>query len=127
MLDCHLQWKEHVNCVNLKISKCIAITYNLRYIFTVNTMKQHHNSLIFSYIDYCLEVWGRTYPTNVNSVYIMHKKAIRRISNTHYNEHTNNYLIELNALILFDLLIYITGLFMHKAIKNNCKKLSKFF
>ena len=51
MLDCHLQRKEHVNCVNLKISKCIAIMYKLRDIFTVNTMKQLHNSLHLPYID----------------------------------------------------------------------------
>ena len=45
----------------------------------------------------------------------MQKKAIRRIYNTHYNEHTNNYFIELNALKLFDLLKYKTGSSMHKA------------
>ena len=118
MLDCHLQWKEHVNCVYLKISKCIAIMYGLRNIFTVNTMKQLYDSLIFPYIDYCLEVWGRTYPSNVNPVYIMHKKAIRMIFNAHYNEHTNNYFMELDALKLFDLLRYKTGLSMHKAKKN---------
>ena len=76
--------------------------YNLRDIFTVNTMKQLYNSLIFPYIDYCPEAWGRTYPSNVNSVYIMQKKATRRNFNTQYNEHTNNYLIELNALKRFD-------------------------
>ena len=48
----------------------------------------------------------------------MHKKAIRRIISTQYNEHTNNYFIELNALKLFDLLEYKTGLFMHKANTN---------
>ena len=46
MIDSHLQWKEHINCVNLKFSKCIAIMYNLRDIFTVNTMKQLYNSFI---------------------------------------------------------------------------------
>ena len=25
----NIQWKEHVNCVNLKISKCIATMHNL--------------------------------------------------------------------------------------------------
>ena len=43
MIDSHLQWEEHVNCVNLKISKCIASIYNLRDIFTVNTIKQLYN------------------------------------------------------------------------------------
>ena len=36
MIDSHLQWKEHINCVNLKISKCIAIMFIIRDIFTVN-------------------------------------------------------------------------------------------
>ena len=53
MLDSHLQKEEeHVNCVNFKISKCIATMYNIRDIFTVNTMKQLPNYLIFPYIDY---------------------------------------------------------------------------
>ena len=57
MIDSHLQWNEHINCVNLKISKCITIMYYLRDIFTVDTMKQLYNSIIFPYIDYCPEVW----------------------------------------------------------------------
>ena len=68
--------------------------YNSRDIFTVNTMKKIHNSFIFPYIDYCHEEWGMTYPSNVNSVYIMQKKAIKRIFNAHYNEHTNIHFIE---------------------------------
>ena len=122
MIDNNLQWKEHINCVNMNILKCIAIMHNLRDIFTVNTMKLIYNSLIFPYIDYCLEAWGRTYPSNVNPVYVMQKKAMRIIFNAHYNEHTNNYFIELNALKLFDLLKYKTGFFMHKANKNSLQK-----
>ena len=118
MIDSLLQWKEHINCVSLKIKKCIAIMHDLRYIFMVNTIKQLYNSFIFPYIDYCLEAWGRTYPRNINPVYVMQKKSIRIIFNAHYNEHTNNYFIELNALKLFDLLIYKTGFSMYKANKN---------
>ena len=81
-------------------------------------MKQLYNSFIFPYIDYCLEVWCRTYPSNVNTVFAMQKKAIRIIFSAHYNEHTNNYFIELNALKLFDLLKYKTGFFMHKTNKK---------
>ena len=121
MIDSHLQWKEHINCVILKISKCIAIMYNLRDIFKVNTMKQLYNSFIFPYIDYCLEVWDRTYPCNVNPVYAMLKKSIRIIFNAHYNEHTNNYFIELNALKLFDLLKYK----MVSSMRIYCQKIFK--
>ena len=58
------------------------------------------------------------YPSNVNPVYVMQKKAIRIIFNAHYNEHTNDYFIELNTLKLFDLLKYKTGFSMHKTNKN---------
>ena len=75
-------------------------------------MKQIHNSSIFPYIDHCLEVWGMKYQSNVNPVYVMRNKAMRRTFNIHHDEHTNNYFIELNALKLFDLLKYKTGLFM---------------
>ena len=29
MIDRHFEWKEHINFLNLKISKCIAIMNNL--------------------------------------------------------------------------------------------------
>ena len=123
MIDSHLQWKVHINSVNLKISICMAIMYNLIDMLTVNTMRQLNNSFIFPYIDYCLEVWGGTYPGNINPVYVMQKKAMRIIFNAHYYEHTNNYFMELNALKLFDLLKYKTGFFMYKANKNLLPKI----
>ena len=83
MIDSHLQWEEHINCVNLNISICIASMYNLRDIFTANANMQLHDSIIFPYFDHCLEVWGRTYPSNVNPVYAIQKKAIRIIFNEH--------------------------------------------
>ena len=79
MIDSRLRWKEHINCVNLKISKCIATMYNLRGIFTVISMKQLYNSFIFPYIDYCLEAWRRTYPSNVNPVYVIAEKCIKTV------------------------------------------------
>ena len=89
-------------------------------------MKQLYNSYIFPYIDYCLEVWDGSYLSNVDSVYIMQKKAIRSF-NTQYNAYINNYFIELNALKLFDLLKYKTGLFMYKASKKcTAQKYSQF-
>ena len=52
----------------------------------------------------------------------MQKKAIRRIFNTQYNEHTNNYYMELIALKIIALLKYKTWLFMHKSSTNSLPK-----
>ena len=57
----------------------------------------------------------------------MQKKSIRRILNIQCNEHKNNNFIELNALKLFDLLKYKTGLSICKANKNLRQKMFTFF
>ena len=52
MIDSHLQWKEHINCVNLKIKKCIAIMYSLRYIYS----KYKDTTLYFLYFFHILTI-----------------------------------------------------------------------
>ena len=79
IVDCDLNWKEHIKRVNSKIAKSVAVMYNLREMLPVNSLKLLYNSLVFPYIDYCLEVWGNTYHTNLNSVFIMQKKAMRNV------------------------------------------------
>ena len=76
VIDCNLNRKEHIERVNPKAAKSIVIMYNLKESLTVKSMKLLYNSLVFPYINYCLEVWGTTYQSNIHSVYIMQKKSI---------------------------------------------------
>ena len=56
------------------------------------------------YISYCLEIWGNTYKSNVNPLYIIQKKAIRIICNVDSRTHTLELFYKLGILKLFDLL-----------------------
>lgn len=115
IIDSELNWKEQIRQVKSKVGKCLAILYNVKEILSVQSMKLLYNSLVFPYINYCLEVWGNTYQSNTHPIFVMQKKAIRVVYNSNFNAHTNALFINLNALKLEDLVDYKTILFMFKA------------
>ena len=58
MLDENLTWKSHIEMVAKKFSKVTGILYRLKNIFPENVLFVLYNSLIVSYINYGLLLWG---------------------------------------------------------------------
>ena len=58
MLDENLTWKSHIEMVAKKISKVTGILYRLKNIFLESVLFVLYNSLIVSYINYGLLLWG---------------------------------------------------------------------
>ena len=58
MLDENLTWKSNIEMVAKKISKVTGILYRLKNIFPENVLFVLYNSLIVSYINYGLLLWG---------------------------------------------------------------------
>ena len=75
-------------------------------------------SLILPYLTYCVEVWGNTYKTILQPIFILQKKAIRIINKTEYLAATNPLFIHNNTLKLEDIVKFNTATFMYK-INNN--------
>jgi hypothetical protein len=118
MMDENLNWKEHISYVKTKISKNIAVLYRARKLFCENVIRTLYCSLILPYMTYCIEVWGNTYKTNLNSLVLLQKKAIRIISGAAYLDHTNNIFLNFKLLKFMDLVELNTLLVMHKAYNN---------
>ena len=93
VIDSELNWKEHIKKVKSKVTKSLAIMYNLKEVLSVKSMKLLYNSLVFPYINYCLEVWGNTYQSNIHPIFVMQKKAIRLVFKANFNDHTNAFLL----------------------------------
>ena len=66
-----LSWDSHVTLVKTKISKVIGILYRLKNIFPKETLKTLYTSLIASYLNYGLLLWG----VESHKVEIMQKKS----------------------------------------------------
>ena len=77
-----------------------------------------YNSLFVPYLTYCSEIWGNTYKTNINCVYLLQKKVLRIVCNVDYRYHSNVLFKELRILKLFDSIELKTAMLMYKANKK---------
>ncbi len=80
-------------------------------------------ALIVPYTNYCVEVWGHTYKTNLNSIYRLQKKAVRIVKSVDYYEPTIHLFINLHAFKFLDLVDIYSLQLMYKVYNNllpNC-------
>ena len=68
LIDSKLSWKQHINHVNLKVSKGLAILYKLRSYVSEQILRMLYFSFIQPHIDYGLLIWGNTTTTNIKSI-----------------------------------------------------------
>ena len=66
---------------------------------------------MYPYLCYCVGVWGSTYPSNLKRVVTLQKRAIRIISKSKFDAHTDPLFKELKMLKLHSIIfLYIHGL-----------------
>ena len=71
-------------------------------------------SLFLPYLTYCCEIWGNTYTTNVNCLYVIQKKLVRIIHHEGRLAHTNCLFQQMHSLKFHDLVKYRTAIVMFK-------------
>ena len=85
IIDCHLNWKQHILNISKKISRSIGVMYKLREFMNTKMLKNIYYSLIYSHLVYAIQVWGSACDTELNKILILQKKAVRMITNNdHY-------------------------------------------
>ena len=95
MLDENLSWKSHIEIVGNKISKVTGILYRLKNVFPANVFFVLYNSLIVSYMNYGLLLWG----IHSHKLELLQKKALGLMTNSNYLAHTTPLLIKHGLLI----------------------------
>ena len=60
-----LSWKPHISQVARKISKSGRLIRKSSFCPTKSALCTLYYSLVFSYLQYCILVWGSTYPTHL--------------------------------------------------------------
>ena len=98
VFDRHLTWLGHVDSVASKISKTVGILKQLRHFLPPNILKLIYDSLITCRVKYGLLVWGEC----SQRIYKLQKKAVRIISNSKFNAHTDPLFRNLNILKIND-------------------------
>ena len=76
-------------------------------------------SLIYSYLNYCIIIWGSAYNNALNPLYILQKKAVRLINNSQYLDHTLPIFNSLKLLPLRQIFDLNCLNFLYKCIKTD--------
>ena len=94
-----------------------GIIYKSSFCLHKSALRMLYFSLIYPYLYYCISVWGSTYPTNLNRIFVLHKRAIRTISKSPFDAHTGPIFKELNILSLHNIYLAQIGkiMFQYKA------------
>ena len=95
VLDEHLSWKSHISHLARKISKSIGIIFKSSSCLPRFSLRLFYYSLVYPYLQYCVTVWGSTYPSNLNRIILLQKRAVRCINKDAYDAHTDPIFKEL--------------------------------
>ena len=74
--------------------------------------------LIFAIINYCSEIWGNIYATNVECITVIQKRVVRLVCGARRLDHTNPLFKQLGILKFMDLVKLKTSIIMFKAYHN---------
>ena len=110
--DENLTWKPHIAHVSRKISKSIGVIYKSSFCLSPSSLRTLYFSLIYPYLVYCISVWGSTYSSNLNRIFILQKKCIRIISKSSYDAHTEPLFKALRILKFADIYKFQVGKMM---------------
>ena len=104
LMDNKLNWKEHICMIKSKLAKSNAIIYRASKYLDTFSLKKLYCSPFMPYLSYCSEIWGETYITYINSLYLLQRKVVRTMSKVGRLNHTNALFVDLKLLKLSDLI-----------------------
>ena len=117
-IDRKLTWRDHITSLANVISRNIGILYRSSFILERDPLLLLYNVLILSHINYCCLVWGMTFPTLVNKIEILQKKAVRIITGIGCIAHSEPLFKELKVLKAKDIAKQQALILIHKKIKG---------
>jgi hypothetical protein len=114
VIDCHLLWDEHVKYIKSKISKSLGILYKAKKYLKHRNILPIYYAFIHPYFIYCIEVWGITFNKYINSLVILHKRAVRVIKGVNRYDSTKPLYTELKLLTVPQMYVYFVQIWMYK-------------
>jgi hypothetical protein len=122
VIDSNLTWKQHIQCVNDKMSKGLAIMKKCSHFLPSSSLLQLYYAFFYSYMHYCIEFWGFACKQYLHPVLIMQKRAIRLIAGADFHEHCLPIARRLGILMLNDICKYCILMLVFKVLHkpNEC-------
>ena len=86
-----------------KLSRTCEMLFKVRHFLPINVLISLYNSLFSPFLQYGILVWGLTYETYINPVFLLQKRVVREISCAHFTAPSSPIFSDLKILKLHDL------------------------
>ena len=117
-IDNHLSWKTHINAKSNQILKANSILSRLKNFVPIPILTTIYNSLILPHLSYAIASWGNINNKEMKRLTLLQKRAIRIVTKSKYNSHTNRLFRNLNALKINDIFNISCSRFYFKVQSN---------
>ena len=118
MLDCHLNWKDHISSICKKLSRGTGVLCKVRQYVTTKILIQLYYSIIYPFLIFGCTVWGMIYNTNIQPIFLLQKKIIRIMTFSKYDAHTNPIFNKLKLLKIHEIIKFYIATFMYQYIQG---------
>ena len=118
IVDDKMNFKLHIESVNLKVSKHAGILYRIRDNLPLYARIRYYNSFILPYLTYNIIHWGNTNDSHLEPLFLTQKRIVRTIANAQYLDSSTPFFFRLKILKLKDLFRFHAALDTFKKLKN---------
>ena len=116
--DPNLNFQFHIKTIVSKLSKALYILRSAKNLLTKKSLKAIYYSIFHCYLVYCVPIWSCTSQKSINNLFVMQKKAVRLISGSRYNAHSEPIFKELGILPLNKIIEFFNLQFMHNFVQG---------
>ena len=69
-----MSWTVHLNMLSTKLARTVDILITLRYYTNIDILMRVYYSLVYSYLQYSIILWGKAANVHLNPIKIYRKK-----------------------------------------------------
>jgi hypothetical protein len=113
-IDPVLSFKYHVNFISSKISKAMYFLRSAKNLLSEKSLKSLYYAIVHCHLIYGILIWSCTSFSNLKSLEKKQKDAVRIVTMSPYNSHTEPLFKKLNILPLKQLIMYFKIQFMQQ-------------
>ena len=85
------------------MERTVGILYRIRHLLNRSALFILYCFLFLPYLTYCAEIWGNTYKSNTQCIFLLQKIIVRIVYGAHFRDHTYVIFQDLKFLKFYDL------------------------
>ena len=117
-IDDKLTWNHHIKELSSTLSRSLGALNKARFTFSQSTLLILYYTLIYPHLIYGITSWGSELTSKLNCLLLRQKRAVRIISNSPYNAHSDPLFSRLKILKVVDIYKLQTLLLVYKFTHN---------